>query len=93
MAYIGRGAARNNLPTQRAQARAVKRFFTLFIHSLVIGEDMNKLLLSFMKDKRGATALEYCMIAALISIVVIVGATRIGTGVKSKFISVSTNLT
>jgi pilus assembly protein Flp/PilA len=54
---------------------------------------MNKLLLSFMKDKRGATALEYCMIAALISILVIVGATRIGTGVKSKFISVSTNLT
>ena len=54
---------------------------------------MTKLLVSLIKDRRGATALEYCMIAALISILLVTGATIVGTGLRSKFASVSTGLT
>jgi pilus assembly protein Flp/PilA len=54
---------------------------------------MTKLLIFFIKDRRGATALEYCMIAALISILLVAGATTVGTGLRSKFTPVSTALT
>lgn len=54
---------------------------------------MPKLLLSLIKDNCGATALEYCIIAGLLSILVIAGASTVGTELRSKFTSVSTGLT
>lgn len=51
------------------------------------------LLRRFARDLQGATAIEYCMIAGLISIAVLVGATSIGTHLLSAyFTSVSNGL-
>ena len=44
-------------------------------------------------DRRGVTALEYGLIAAVIGGVVITGATSLGTSVNGVFTSVGTRLT
>jgi len=44
------------------------------------------LLRRFMKDDRGATSIEYCMIAFFMSILCIVGATAIGSKLQSKWL-------
>lgn len=49
---------------------------------------MNKFMNRFAKDESGATAIEYGLIAALISVVIIAGATTIGTNLKTKFNSI-----
>ncbi len=46
----------------------------------------------FIKDESGATAIEYGLIAALISVVIITGATAIGTSLNSTFSNVSAKL-
>jgi len=38
---------------------------------------------NFIRDKRGATAIEYGMIAGLISVVIITAVTTVGTTVSS----------
>ena len=48
-----------------------------------------KTLISFFKNEEGATAIEYGLIAALISVVCIAVLTQIGTKLNTKFISVS----
>ena len=49
-------------------------------------------LASFLCDEVGATAIEYGLIAALISVVIIATITAIGTQLKTTFTSVSTGL-
>ncbi|MGB6349803.1 MAG: Flp family type IVb pilin [Pseudolabrys sp.] len=46
----------------------------------------------FLKDESGATAIEYGLIAAGISIVIIASVNAIGTNLNSKFDSISTQL-
>ena len=46
----------------------------------------------FMHDNSGATAIEYGLIAALIGIVIIAGATSIGTGLGAKFNTIASNI-
>jgi pilus assembly protein Flp/PilA len=46
----------------------------------------------FLKDESGATAIEYGLIAALISVVIIGTVTAIGTKMNAKFGAVSTAL-
>ena len=46
----------------------------------------------FAVDESGATAIEYCLIASLISIMIVAGATSIGVSVKAKFQSVANGL-
>jgi pilus assembly protein Flp/PilA len=43
----------------------------------------------FLRDEKGATAIEYALIAAIVSIVIVGGATMIGTGLNSSFNQVS----
>lgn len=43
------------------------------------------LLKKFINDTTGATAIEYALIAALISIAIIAGATQIGTTLGDNF--------
>jgi len=43
------------------------------------------LLARFLTDERGATAIEYGLIAALIAVVVITAVTRVGTNLSGKF--------
>ena len=47
---------------------------------------------SFLKDESGATAIEYGLIAAGISVVIIAAVNSIGTTLNGKFTSISTQL-
>jgi pilus assembly protein Flp/PilA len=53
---------------------------------------MNKLVLRFLKDSSGATAIEYSLIAAGISVAIIAVVNGLGTQLNAKFNSVSTQL-
>ena len=53
---------------------------------------MSKLFARFVKDESGATAIEYGLIAALISVVIIGVLTTLGTRLNTKFTSISDNL-
>jgi len=46
----------------------------------------------FIRDESGATAIEYGLIAALISVVIVGALTTIGTNLDTKFTSVGTSL-
>jgi pilus assembly protein Flp/PilA len=54
---------------------------------------MSKKLKSFLRDESGATAIEYGLIAALISVVCIGTWRTIGTNLNTNFISVRSGLT
>ena len=47
---------------------------------------------AFLKDESGATAIEYGLIAAGISIVIIASVNSVGTTLNSKFTDISTQL-
>ena len=53
---------------------------------------MTKLFARFMKDESGATAIEYGLIAALIAIAVIAGASAVGGSVGDTFDNISGKL-
>ena len=50
---------------------------------------MSKLVLRFLKDNSGVTALEYGLIAGLIAVVIIGAVTTLGTTVSGTFTKVS----
>ena len=54
---------------------------------------MAKLLNQFAQDESGATAIEYGLIATLISIALIVGATALGSKLNLVFNGLSTKMT
>ena len=49
-------------------------------------------LSAFLKDESGATAIEYGLIAARISVVIIATVNAIGSTLNGKFTSISTQL-
>ncbi len=49
-------------------------------------------LMKLLRNSEGATAIEYGLIAALISVAIIGGATAVGTGVNSTFTNISSQL-
>jgi len=51
-----------------------------------------KKLISFLKDEEGATAIEYGLLAALIAIVMAVGATLLGLSLNTLFSKVASTL-
>jgi pilus assembly protein Flp/PilA len=53
---------------------------------------MTKLFARFVKDESGATAIEYGLIAALISVALITGATTLGNALNNQFDQVSKEL-
>jgi pilus assembly protein Flp/PilA len=53
---------------------------------------MKNLILSFFKDETAATAIEYGLIAAGISVAIIAVVQGLGTNLKNTFSSVSTAL-
>ncbi|MBD8686163.1 MULTISPECIES: Flp family type IVb pilin [unclassified Rhizobium] len=53
---------------------------------------MTKIFARFMKDESGATAIEYGLIAALISVAIIAGAGAVGTQLGAMFESISDRL-
>ena len=46
---------------------------------------------AFLHDRRGATAIEYAMIAALVSIAIIASVNAIGTTLKNAYYGVTAN--
>ena len=44
------------------------------------------------EDERGATAIEYALIASLIAIMIILSVTKLGTQLQTHFTAVSSNL-
>ena len=48
---------------------------------------MTKLFARFLKDETGASAVEYALIAALISVGIIAGATSLGGSINNTFTS------
>jgi pilus assembly protein Flp/PilA len=53
---------------------------------------MKKLLARFMKDESGATAIEYGLIAAGISLAIIAAVNGLGTNLSGKFTSINNSL-
>ncbi|MBB4066463.1 Flp family type IVb pilin [Gellertiella hungarica] len=53
---------------------------------------MTKLFARFLKDESGATAIEYGLIAALISVALIAGATALGNQIGTTFNNLNTKL-
>ncbi|MBL0372719.1 Flp family type IVb pilin [Rhizobium sp. KVB221] len=53
---------------------------------------MIKHFVSFMNDESGATAIEYGLIAALISVALITGASALGSALNTQFNALSTKL-
>jgi pilus assembly protein Flp/PilA len=54
--------------------------------------ERNMVAKHFIRDESGATAIEYGLIAALISVVIIAAVTGIGTQLKKTFTTISTAL-
>jgi pilus assembly protein Flp/PilA len=53
---------------------------------------MKNNFLLFLRDERGATAIEYGLIAGLISVVVITAVTTVGTKISTDFSAIAANL-
>jgi pilus assembly protein Flp/PilA len=53
---------------------------------------MSKLFARFLNDESGATAIEYGLIAAGISIAIIVAVNGLGTNLNTKFTSINNSL-
>ena len=53
---------------------------------------MRRLIAQFLKDEAGATAIEYCLIASGIAIVIVVAVNGIGTSLNDKFTSVNSSI-
>jgi pilus assembly protein Flp/PilA len=53
---------------------------------------MSKLFARFVKDESGATAIEYGLIAALIALAIMAGATQIGQALDTTFTTVGDTL-
>jgi len=54
---------------------------------------MKLLCVRFASNKRGATAIEYGLIAGLIALVIIAAVTTLGTSISSKFSVIANNMT
>jgi pilus assembly protein Flp/PilA len=53
---------------------------------------MRQLISRFLNDESGATALEYCLIAVGLSIVILTAVNSVGSTVNGKFTSINTSL-
>ncbi len=53
---------------------------------------MSKFFMTFIRNKSGATAIEYGLIASLIGVAIIAGVKALGTNLSGTFAKVSGNL-
>ena len=53
---------------------------------------MRQLIARFLRDESGATAIEYCLIAAGISIVIVVAVNGMGSTLNNSFTSVNASI-
>ena len=62
-----------------------------FLHGLVVGKG-SRIVRRLTEDRRGVTAIEYGLIAALIAIAAIAAMTTLGTSLSSTFSYVASTL-
>jgi len=67
-------------------------YVTLRSEKTFEGRTMNNLVLRFWRDETGATAIEYGLIAAGISIAIIAAVNGLGTNLSGVFTSVNNSL-
>jgi pilus assembly protein Flp/PilA len=53
---------------------------------------MRRLTVDFFADESGATAIEYCLIAVGISIVILAAVNGIGTTLNDRFVSINASI-
>lgn len=53
---------------------------------------MRRLFSKFLSDQSGATAIEYCLIAAGLSIVILAAVNSIGSNLNTKITAINTSL-
>jgi pilus assembly protein Flp/PilA len=53
---------------------------------------MRRIFAEFVTNEKGATAIEYGLIAALIAVVIITGLTSVGTNLNTQLASIATSL-
>ena len=53
---------------------------------------MRQLISRFLNDESGATAIEYCLVAVGLSIVILTAVNSVGSTVNGKFTSINTSL-
>ena len=53
---------------------------------------MRRLILRFLREESGATAIEYCLIASGIALAIVVTVQGIGPQLNTKFSSINTSL-
>jgi len=51
---------------------------------------MKRFITNFLSDESGATAIEYGLLAALIAVVIIAGASTLGTNINTLFSDIAT---
>jgi pilus assembly protein Flp/PilA len=54
---------------------------------------MKNLVARFVNDESGAAAIEYALIAGLIALAIVVGATALGQAIGTKFTNIGTAVT
>jgi pilus assembly protein Flp/PilA len=54
--------------------------------------DMTAIFARFLKDESGATAIEYGLIASLIALAIVTGATALGGQISTTFTNIGTKL-
>jgi pilus assembly protein Flp/PilA len=89
---IGLSKAMSFRSLARAVVRDPPRVLGLLGGRLAGNNGLTMPLLRFLKDETGATAIEYAIIAAGISIVMVVAVQAIGTNLNAKFTSVAAGL-
>jgi pilus assembly protein Flp/PilA len=57
----------------------------LLVGTVTMRRQMSKAIIAFLKDQSGATAIEYGLIAAGISVVIIAAVNNIGSTLNAKF--------
>jgi pilus assembly protein Flp/PilA len=65
----------------------------MFAYSCALVERVKAELMLLRGDRKGVTALEYGLLAGLIAVVIVSGATLLGTSINTLFGKVSTALT
>jgi pilus assembly protein Flp/PilA len=64
----------------------------MFTYSCAVAERIRAELVLLRGDRKGVTALEYGLLAGLIAVVIIVGATALGTHINTLFGNIATAL-
>lgn len=73
--------------------RIYRHFSCLMFFTVLYLEFFMSFFKNFASNKRGATAIEYAIIAGLIAVVSVAGFTAVGTGIDAKIGEAETALT